>query len=257
MKPKVFIGSSSEGLAVAYSLQSNLEDAGEITVWTQDVFRPSEFTLESLLKGLAVADMGIFVFSPDDVVRIRGAEHASARDNVVFEFGLFVGRLGRESSIIVAPKGEGPRLPSDLIGVTVLKYDSTREDGNLDAALGPACNAIRKSLARLQPTGRAAPPDLALSFIERRDQLSATQRALLNLIEAQGRCAKRELSAAFDSLPMPELHYRLEQLRLLAFVEAKPGSESDALDVEYAVSKSYRDALIKNRRFVPPSNKAQ
>lgn len=257
MKPKVFIGSSSEGLAVAYALQSNLEDAGEITVWTQDVFRPSEYTLESLLKQLATTDMGIFVFSPDDVVQMRGAEYASVRDNVVFEFGLYVGRLGRENSIIVAPKGEGPRLPSDLLGVAVLKYDAGRDDGSIDAALGPACNSIGRSLARLPPKGGALPPELALGFIERRDQLSAKQRAILSAIEAQGRCSKQYLSGQFPDLPVSELHYRLEQLRLLALVEPAPGATADALNAEYVLTESYQAARIKNHRVVPPSNRAR
>ena len=74
------------------------------------------------------------MFSPDDIVKIRGGTFAAVRDNVIFEFGLYVGRLGREHSVIVTPKGEEPRLPSDLLGVTVLKYDGARQDGNLDAA---------------------------------------------------------------------------------------------------------------------------
>jgi predicted nucleotide-binding protein len=114
VKPCVFIGSSSEGLSVAYALQNNLEDAVEITVWTQDVFRPTEYILESLLKQLSIADIGVFVFSADDLVRMRGVEYAGVRDNVIFEFGLFVGHLGRDKSIIVAPKNDNPHLPSDL-----------------------------------------------------------------------------------------------------------------------------------------------
>ena len=41
MKPRVFVGSSSEGLSVAYALHTGIDSAGEVTVWTQDVFKPS------------------------------------------------------------------------------------------------------------------------------------------------------------------------------------------------------------------------
>src|SRR5206468_2279567 len=136
-------------------------------------------------------------------------------DNVIFEFGLYVGRLGREKSIIIAPKGEGPRLPSDLLGVTVLKYDGSREDGNLDAALGPACNSIRRLLSNLHSKASAVPPELALDLTQRRDQLSAKQRAILSEVEARDRCTKNDLARLFPDLPVTELHYRLEQLRLL------------------------------------------
>ena len=147
MKPRVFIGSSTEGLPITYSLQNNLESSAEITVWEQNVFKPSEYTLESLLKQLESTDFGIFVFSRDDLVRIRGQKQAAVRDNVVFEFGLFVGHLGRKYSVMLLPKGERLRIPSDLWGVNVLTFDSNRKDGNLQAAVGPASNDIRKLLA--------------------------------------------------------------------------------------------------------------
>jgi hypothetical protein len=228
MKPKVFIGSSSEGLEVAYALQSNLENHGEITVWTQDVFRPSEFVLESLLKQLDTADIGIFVFSPDDTVVIRGVEHPAVRDNVIFEVGLYVGRLGRDRSFIVFPRGSNPRLPSDLLGVTVLNYDGARADGRLEAALGPASSKIRSAFSLLAPTLYPIPSELRIPMMERRGMLSTRQRELLDVIEARSPISPAALGSAFSGVVKSELHYRLEQLRLLQFIiVVEPANDAD------------------------------
>jgi predicted nucleotide-binding protein len=104
MKPRVFVGSSSEGREIANALHANLQDVAEVTVWDQDIFRPSEYFLEALLRALESVDFGVFVFSQDDEVVMRGTSSSTVRDNVVFELGLFVGRLGRKRSIFVKPK---------------------------------------------------------------------------------------------------------------------------------------------------------
>jgi predicted nucleotide-binding protein len=218
-RPSAFVGSSSEGLPIAYTIQENLENDADVLVWTQDVFRPSEFLLESLLRQLDDADVGIFVFSADDTVRIRGEEFATARDNVVFEIGLFVGRLGRASTFIVIPRGDNLRLPSDLLGVTVLKYVTDRADGNLAAALGPVTTRIRTELERVVPKATTAGGELALPILERRALLSGRQRALLELVEANPGVTRGRLAEAFGIEPN-EMHYRLEQLRLLTLVRA-------------------------------------
>jgi hypothetical protein len=225
MKPKVFIGSSSEGLEIAYALQSNLENDGEITVWTQDVFRPSEFVLESLLKQLDTADVGIFVFSPDDTVVIRGGEHPAVRDNVILEVGLYVGRLGRDRCFIVLPRGSNPRLPSDLLGVTILNFDGARADGRLEAALGPASSKIRLALSLLAPT-LSIPCELRVPVMERRGMLSTRQRELLEVIEAKSPISRAALGYRFSGVVGSELHYRLEQLRLLQFIISKPCNDT-------------------------------
>ncbi len=151
MKPKIFIGSSVEGLGVAYSIQQNLTQDAESTVWDQGIFELSLTAIESLTKAVENSDIGVFVFSPDDITKMRGAESNTIRDNVIFEFGLFVGRLGRDRVFFITPEGTDFRLPTDLLGVTPGKYNPMRDDGSLQAATGPACNQIRQAIKKLPP----------------------------------------------------------------------------------------------------------
>ncbi|MCA0914608.1 TIR domain-containing protein [Marinobacter nauticus] len=149
MKPRIFIGSSVEGLSVAYAIQQNLTYDAESTVWDQGIFELSQTTIESLSDVVDNSDFGIFVFTPDDITTIRGKENNTIRDNVIFEFGLFIGHLGRDRVFFITPDGSDFRLPTDLLGVTPGKYDPSRKDGSLQAACGPACNQIRQTIKKL------------------------------------------------------------------------------------------------------------
>ena len=71
-KPRLFIGSSVEGLNIAYAAQKNLMHDAEVTVWPQGVFALSKSALDSLISQLDNEDFALFVFSPDDLVLIRG-----------------------------------------------------------------------------------------------------------------------------------------------------------------------------------------
>jgi len=151
-KPSLFIGSSIEGLDVAYALQENLEYDTEPTVWPQGVFQPTSSTLSDLLSVARSTDFAAFIFTPDDVRIMREEHGATPRDNVVFELGLLIGARGPERCFVVMPRDIEVQLPSDLLGLTALTYLSNRQDGNLISALGPASNKIRRAMQRV---GRA------------------------------------------------------------------------------------------------------
>ncbi|AYF32551.1 hypothetical protein CUU95_01365 [Vreelandella alkaliphila] len=146
MKPKAFVASSVEGLDIAYPLQVNLQHDADITIWSQGVFSLSVTPIDSITEALHSSDFGIFVFSPDDETKMRGNVTDTVRDNVIFELGLFVGRLGKRRCFIVMPDNVELHIPSDLVGVTPAKYSGERESSEIAAALGPACHEIRQAM---------------------------------------------------------------------------------------------------------------
>lgn len=147
---RIFVGSSVEGLDYAYAVKERLDRHAQVTVWDQGIFKPTKFLLESLLAALNRFDCAVFVFSPDDITNIRGEEYGAPRDNVVFEMGLFVGHLGRDRSFIIVPAGaESLRLPTDLLGVSVLTYLPAQGVEEPSAAFGTACHKISQHLREL------------------------------------------------------------------------------------------------------------
>lgn len=149
--PSLFIGSSSEGLPVAYALQAALDQACEPLVWSQGAFEPTGTTIGSLLEKAQSSDFAALVLTPDDSVVTRGSEVRAARDNVIFELGLFLGALGPRRVFIIQPRELSLTLPSDLAGVTRLDYRYNRADQNLEAAIGPAATRIRDRIVSEGP----------------------------------------------------------------------------------------------------------
>lgn len=166
MKPRLFIGCSVESLPIGYAVQESLEHDADVTVWTQDVFKPSATTLESIFEALTISDFGLFILAPDDLSEIKGIDVKTARDNVIFELGIFSGKLGRRRAFFMAPDDVRDfHLPTDLLGITPLKYKAARE--NIQASVAPTCNKLRRELSALagkaRPKGRVAEATVIVS----------------------------------------------------------------------------------------------
>src|SRR5207245_1960643 len=94
-------------------------------------------------------DFAVLVITPDDVVSSRESQKQAPRDNVMFELGLFMGRLGTARTFAVCSDAPNLKLPSDLAGVTMARFKAADAARDLTAALGPACFRVRQVIRDL------------------------------------------------------------------------------------------------------------
>jgi Predicted nucleotide-binding protein containing TIR-like domain len=125
-RPRIFIGSSKEGLPIAEQVLSELSTVGDCVLWTTH-FDFGDSAYEDLVKKLSLFDYGILVATADDVTVSRAVEKPSPRDNVIFEFGLFAGRLGRQRAFLLAESGI--KVLSDLNGITLPFFPTSKAKG--------------------------------------------------------------------------------------------------------------------------------
>lgn len=150
--PSLFIGSSTEGIEIAREVELQLDADANVTKWNDGVFHLGEGTLESLVNALDHFDFAVLVLRPDDLIETQGQRYTSPRDNVLFELGLFMGRLGPRRTFILSEHGADLKLPSDLAGITRATY---RPRNNLTAAISPACTLIMRAVRELGRLNRA------------------------------------------------------------------------------------------------------
>ena len=149
--PTVFIGSSSEALAVATAIHKSLmRQRVAPRIWSEGVFQCSRTIIEDLTDATDQSDFAILVLSSDDVITSRGRKKAAPRDNTIFELGLFMGALSRDRTYIVAPKHLDIKIPTDLLGVTFLKYQRKRGQ-SIAHALLPVTRDLMRLVNRLGP----------------------------------------------------------------------------------------------------------
>ena len=192
MKPRIFIGSSGEGLKVAEYIKHKLQKAEfEVYLWTDDIFKANNSVLETLLREASLFDFGIMVATKDDFTKKRDKEFETARDNVVFEFGLFLGRLGTNRSFVIQEKGT--ELPSDLYGITVPRFemsDNLNSNFELNTEIDKIVKTIKEKI-QLGELGLLPSTVLAIGYFENFVSLICESLNLLNQLEVKGKKYKK------------------------------------------------------------------
>lgn len=144
MKKKIFIGSSKEALPILTKVERLLEASFDILRWNT-VFELNKSTLDGLIETAIKVDGAVFIGTADDfvidVTRSRGIK-TKCRDNVIFEFGLFLGMLGRTDCIYLVDKASD--IMSDYSGITVVIFDKE----NLEQTLSDAAEKIKSQFEK-------------------------------------------------------------------------------------------------------------
>ena len=169
-KPRIFLGSSGKQQKLVQALTRGLGDVAHVEPWTTS-FNPGTTTLERLLELTHEVDFAAFVFARDDWTTNSqpasdpaGSGQASPRDNVVFEAGLFGGALGMRRTFIL--HASGAKLPSDLLGLTCVRYG----ESTTAAEMRVVNQKLRKAIEQEHRVARIEGPWWQFSLTERNAQ---------------------------------------------------------------------------------------
>jgi Predicted nucleotide-binding protein containing TIR-like domain len=155
-KPRIFLGSSGQQEKLLEALTRGLEAVAHVDPWTTS-FHPGTTTLDRLVELAHEVDFAAFAFARDDWTTAtapasasRESGQASPRDNVVFEAGLFGGVLGMRRTFII--HANGSKLPSDLLGLTCVRYEGAMTASEMRIINQTLRNAIENEgrLARIE-----------------------------------------------------------------------------------------------------------
>lgn len=131
VRPKLFVDASAAGHRIAELLGTELADVTTACAGIADASR--------------TFDMAVFVLG-------------TAQDaGMLLRLGVFLGALGRERVVLIAPSSLVHELPSELRDVTLATY-SHGGDGNDLATFGPICATIKEHVARLATPARPPAP---------------------------------------------------------------------------------------------------
>lgn len=150
MRPRVFIISSAEALRIARAVRIGIARSAEVDLWSdEEIFAPGGYPIEALNTQVNLADFAIALAEPDDVVLSRDRRSPTPRDNVIFELGFFMSRLGRTRTILLVPTHEEIKLPSDFKGLTPITYKRSIETDDIARTMGPTIDRIIAHIERL------------------------------------------------------------------------------------------------------------
>ncbi len=132
---KVFVGSSSESCGFAGRVANALLDLDcEVVPWFDKRAFPATKSTFEALENMNI-DAAILVFSKDDKIETKNGDSPKyiVRDNVIFEFGFFTGKLGRKNVAYIKEEDD-IHIPTDLNGIIYIGWEKfTLKDDINDA----------------------------------------------------------------------------------------------------------------------------
>jgi predicted nucleotide-binding protein len=139
-KIRVFIICSADTKKIAHQIEKSFEPAGfEVAVWAEGAFCASHYVIECLERESDQSDVAVAVAKAD-------ASQPSSCEDLAFELGFLMGRLGRQRVLLLEPHGEEVKPSSHLGGITTVTF----KDGD-DATLNSASNRLREIIRNLGP----------------------------------------------------------------------------------------------------------
>jgi hypothetical protein len=166
LKPRIFVGSSTEREAVAEATEVNLSRFADVAPW-KHTFQASHNFLADLFREAKRCDFAVLVLTADDLLISRDVEYRTPRDNVLFELGLFIGQLGTDRVFALVDEAVDTKILSDYAGISILTYNGRRDPDELASAVSPACIKIK---AQVNAVGSRPPnavqPSVANEMIQ-------------------------------------------------------------------------------------------
>jgi len=200
-KSRIFIASSSRTLVLAEMLRDQLNtDYCEAILW-KDIGKSQlgATIIEMLERAKGEFDFAVILLAKDDVIIGGKGDTLKARDNCVFEAGLFIASLGRHRCFLVNSVNQGD-LPSDLGGVISIPFKEPR-DLNDRMACRDALASVAPPLKDAVQRDGKAPSHERIPILSPRDlfELERPQSEGGDLLEGQVVVCDTEPAWGIDS----------------------------------------------------------
>jgi len=140
---RILIISPPESLEIAEATEKHLANSFiSCKIWTKGVFRASPYAIESLEQQLDETDFAIIITTPDDTA----ADNTNAHDDIIFELGFAVGRLGQHRTFLLDFNKTGDMRLPDASGLITIPCRAAQGQ-NLTARLKKVCTYLQKVFA--------------------------------------------------------------------------------------------------------------
>lgn len=143
IKRPCFIGYSSQAYHIAMELKEHIERVFpmvDVIDWKWD-FKLGQILYEEIKRACDKSHAAIFLVTKDDTQVIStNSFRQTPRDNIIFEYGYFSGRIGIDKTILVVEADT--KVPSDLGGILFVHMADRNNLGNVKIDLDRALRTI-------------------------------------------------------------------------------------------------------------------